>query len=403
MTRLTKKGMANGLDARRIHSSGLKDTQVSKRRILEREYKETGNPAIRKALDKQDRLIAQYQRSKQFAHPSAQKKKRRHKGARKDYKSPSSFNECGLETGRSYASRSGQRMERKKVGFSIFMRNATTINAAILPLTALLDIETQEIRPQLRRVFNTLSEGSQVEGMFQISIHHAEYLSEMFPREEWPAGMDPINEPNAIFILLHWHGDVSDPYLSRQSVRDIIAKAFPGKRRVCVRNMQEELTDKYGQKTNGPQGWHEYCCSEKTEINLKDPKLIEQAIVALAIADATWSRRNRTFSMGKSLKKSGVAIDPARVKELYISEQLDWLRKNKSKLDYAVWFLHFWRCINSSTAQKTIGWKRSRVSYKDSVCDLLYLIRNWCDDLSFDFCSRLGFLQTNTESMEPER
>jgi len=71
---------------------------------------------------------------------------------------------------------------------------------------------------------------------------------------------------------------------------------------------------------------------EKAEIKVKKAEQKKEAIIGLAELSATWSKRNRSFSMGKALAVTGVQIDPERVLQLQLEERLAYVRKNWDKL-----------------------------------------------------------------------
>jgi hypothetical protein len=383
MARPTMRTMRDNIDANTIGKTGLANDQCYKRKILEREFEATGNLAIKAALDQQQQMIDRQKSAKRSSTTSRSKKHNSDHLRRKDFNSPEGFNECGVATGRSYASRAGERMEQKQEGFPNVMRHAATINNMILPLNtanpkAVLDMG----RPRMRDAFNKLSDGLQVSGGFQIAMETAEYLATIFPADEWPESFDPINRPDEVFALLHWHGIIADPYLTKKEVREIVKDAFPGSRRVCVARVQPEKINKHGEITHGAQGYLEYACLDKTEIKLKKTEQRKDAIIGFAVLGAQLNKRNRSFSMGKSLAVSGVEIDPRRVIELEVQERLDYVRKNFDRLSYAERFLHLWMSGAISIIRKPQSWLACGGSTSDRFLAFLCLTKKWCADAS---------------------
>ena len=381
MARPTMRTMRDNIDANTIGKTGLANDQCYKRKILEREFEATGNLAIKAALDQQQRMIDRQKSAKQPAPESRSTNHDSDRPRRKDFNSPEGFNECGVATGRSYASRAGERMEKKQEGFPNVMRHAATINNMILPLNtrnpkAVLDMG----RPRMRDAFNKLSDGFQVSGGFQIAMETAEYLATIFPADEWPDSFDPINRPDEVFALLHWHGIIADPHLTKKEVRKIVRDAFPGSRRVCVARVQPEKINKHGEITHGAQGYLEYACLDKTEIKLKKTDQRKAAIIGFAVLGAQLNKRNRSFSMGKSLAVSGVEIDPTRVIELEVQERLNYVRKNFDRLSYAERFLHLWMSGAISIIRKPQSWLSWGGSTSDRFLAFLSLTKKWCAD-----------------------
>jgi hypothetical protein len=263
------------------------------------------------------------------------------------------------------------------------MRHPTTINNMIVPLnTADAKAMVDMCRPRMCGAFDKLSDGKQVSGGFQIAMEAAEYLATIIPADEWPDSFDPINRPDEVFALLHWHGVIADPYLTKKEVREIVKDAFPGSRRVCVARVQPEKINKHGEITHGAQGYLEYACLDKTEIKLKKTEQRKAAIIGFAVLGAQLNKRNRSFSMGKSLAVSGVEIDPRRVIELEVQERLDYVRKNFDRLSYAERFLHLWMSGAISIIRKPQSWLACGGSTSDRFLAFLCLTKKWCADAS---------------------
>lgn len=268
-------------------------------------------------------------------------------------------------------------MEAKQAGFPIIMRHPTTIGLAMLPLTADLALETKKWRQRMRVAFEKLTAGSQVSGGFQIVMKSSRYLASILPASELPECADPENRPDDLYAYLHWHGIIADPWLSKKEVRGIVIAAFPGNRRVCVAKVQPERIDPNGELTHGPQGWFEYAMLQKTEIDFSEPQMRIDAIIAYARLDATWSCSNRNFSMGKPLDVSGVRIDPDRVAELELNENLAGVKRKWEKLTYAEQFIHLWFSGVVQIIRKPFSWLELGVSQADRLCTFLVLVRKW--------------------------
>ncbi len=216
MPRLTLRTLRDNLDAVAMGNAGLATDQCLKRNILERELAATGNPAIKAALLQQHKPTAQNTAAKSYAVGAKKTRKCHTQPRRKNYRSPEGFNQCGVASGRSYASRTGELMEAKQKGFPDVMRHPTTIDLMILPLTGDACTATKQCRPRVRGAFEKLTPGHQVSGGFQIALETAEHLATIFPETELPDFVDPVNLPDEVFALLHWHGVIADPYLTQQ-------------------------------------------------------------------------------------------------------------------------------------------------------------------------------------------
>lgn len=376
MARPTIHSVRSGVAVRGLNKSGLGANQNLKRTILQSTYAQTGDPALLTALNQQHKAVERHKAA--LDHVDSRRRPKKRRGARKDFRTPEGFNQCGLNIGRSYASKAGARMEAKKVGFPDVMRHPATINLCILSVWDSLKLAADTERKQLRKVLSDLSHGAQVEGMFSFVIHKASYLATMFPMEEWPQGFDPDARPNELFVLFHMHCDVSDPYLTKRQVRKLLADAYPGKNRVCVRKIIPEKEDEDGQKTHGGQGYLEYSAQEKTEVNTDRPEDREEEVSAYARLMDTWSKRNRSFSMGKPLSVTGVVIDEDRVKQLELIERLMWIKKHKSGEAYAEWFLHTWMSGLAKVTQQPQIWPQLGTTTVGRFLQALALVKNWC-------------------------
>lgn len=116
MARPTLRRLRDNINCIELNKRGLPSDQALKRKILEREVRVTGDTALTQVLQRQDKLVEQYKASSEFRPRRVPKdaQKGATKPQRKDYRSPEGFNECGLSTGRSYASKAGERREAKK-------------------------------------------------------------------------------------------------------------------------------------------------------------------------------------------------------------------------------------------------------------------------------------------------
>lgn len=380
MTRPNLNSVRRDVAVNAMHGASHHDQQRYKRAIVYSEACETGDARLQSALEQPRKLKAKFEAAKDQGQPFARKRSQKRRGTRKDFGTTEGFNDSGILLGRSYASIAGARMEAKKAGFPDVTRHPTTIDLCIEPLTGNLESTTAIQRKIMRKRLVGFSSGYQIEGMFSYVIKPAAELAHTFPPDLWPDGFDPIQLPDELFAMFHWHGDISDPHLSKRQVRQIVKKAFPGSGRVCVRRVQPEREDKNGQKTHGGQGYLEYAAMDKTEIKVTKPEQIRKANVGHAMLGTTWSKRNRTFSMGKPLLESGTVIDPERVELLQMAERLETIKRNKHKGGYAEWFLHAWMSGVIKVVRKPSVWPQLGTSIASRVLASLVLLRNWCND-----------------------
>lgn len=403
MARPTMRTMRDNIDAITINKTGLANDQYLKRRILEREFAASGNLAIASALKQQCKLIERQNAAKKYGTPRPKSGRTSDSPRRKDFNSPEGFNQCGVAKGRSYASRAAERMEQKQSGFPDVMRHPTTINNMIVPLDT-VDAKSMlnTCRPRMRDAFEKLSDGAQISGAFQIAMETAEYLATIFPADELPASLDPINRPNEVFALLHWHGVIADPCLSKQEVRCIVRDAFPGSRRVCVAKVQPERTNKHGQTTHGAQGYLEYALLDKTEIKFDDTDQKIAAVKGFAVLGSQLTKRNRSFSMGKSLSVTGIEINPKRVIELEVQERLDYVKTNFNKLSYAEQFIHLWMSGAVSMIRKPQPWLQCGGGVSDRFLALLALVKKWSIDKSAETTCFYDYANASLEYLEPK-
>lgn len=379
---LTLRNVRDNMDLSKIGSTGLRNDQKLKRAILQREYHATGDNALAAVLAKQDKLLARHNRAKEYA-PTRKFRKNASRptpGTRKDYHTPEGFNEHGLNVGRSYASQAGMRMERKKAGFPDVMRHAATIDVSIEPFDVVLSQVVHVKRTKMRKVFDGLTDGKQIEGMFQIVMKTAKYLATIFPEAELPPGFDPVARPDEIFALLHWHGDISDPWKTKKEIRQLLATAYPGCRRVCVAKVQPVRTTSDGQITGGAQGYLEYAAQEKTKLDFKTKEQKKEALFGQVRLECTWNRRNRQFSMGKPLAVTGTKINPDRVAALETRERLEVVRSKWNSLTPAEQFIHSWFSGVVSVINKSPTWVAFASQARDRFVLALALIRNWSAD-----------------------
>ncbi|MGJ8626281.1 MAG: hypothetical protein ACSHXB_04900 [Sulfitobacter sp.] len=377
MTRPTLHGMRENIFVTAIGTSGLAADQCLKRNILESVYAVTSDPKIGSMLRRQDNLIAQQEIAKQHVARRRKPRKPNERQRRRDFRSPEAFNECGLDVGRSYASRAGERMEKKQAGFCNVLRHPTTIDLAVVPAWGDANQAKAEWVPIMRDVFTQFTYGAQIEGNFQLVMKTAAEIAAIIPAEELPNYADPIGRPGEVFALLHWHGIIADPQLSKKKVRMILSNAFPGSRRVCVRKVQPERINKHGEITHGAQGYLEYSAMEKTEINFSNSEQKKAAVIGLAKLSATWSKRNRQFSMGKSLAVTGAEIDPSRVIELEVMERLDFVKKNWDKLGCAEQFIHLWFSGMIDIIRQPQAWLKQNSSITERLLHSILLVKNW--------------------------
>lgn len=397
MTRPTLRGMRDNLTAVKMGIAGFSSDQCLKRDLLESTFIATSDPVIGSILNRQVTLVARHQTARGCAKKRRKRNKLNDQQRRRDFKSPEGFNECGLDVGRSYASRSGERMEKKQAGFCNLLRHPTTIDLAVVPVWGDANQAKAEWVPIMRDEFTQFTYGSQIEGNFQLVMKTATEIAAIIPAEELPNYVDPIGRPGEVFALLHWHGVIADPHLSKKKVRKILSDAFPGNRRVCVRKVQPERINKYGEITHGAQGYLEYSAMEKTEINFSNSEQKKAAVIGLARLSATWSKRNRQFSMGKSLAVTGIEIDPSRVIELEVMERLDFVRKNWSKLGCAEQFIHLWFSGMIDIIRQPQAWLKQNSSITERLLHSILLVKNWSTDESAQGVDFLDYVATQLE------
>ena len=97
---------------------------------------------------------------------------------------------------------------------------------------------------------------------------------------------------------------------------------------------------------------------------------------------AQLNKRNRSFSMGKSLVVTGIVIDSDRVIELEVSERLDNINQNWDKLCYAEQFIHVWMSGAISVIRKPQHWLRCDDCISDRFLAFLNLVKKWSGDVS---------------------
>lgn len=397
MARPTLRSVRDNIDSIRIGETGLANDQHYKRRILEREFKATGNLAIASVLDQERKHRQRQEAARRHNTKPRRVRNRDGRPRRKDFKSPEGFNGCSAVAGRSYASKAGERMAKKLEGFPDTLLHPATIGLLIIPCGERVDEHVNKSRPMLRCGFGGLSYGSLVTGGFHIAIETAAYLSTIFPPEEWPPQMDPITRPDQLFAYLHFHGVIADPYLSKSSIRKMIKEHFPGKRRVCVAQVQPERTNKDGEITHGAQGFLEYAMMEKTEIKVAGMERKKEAVIGLAELSATWSKRNRSFTMGKSLAATGVVIDQDRVLQLQLEERLAFVKKNWEKLDYAHQFIHLWMSGRVSIFKKSQPWLKHGDTVRERFVSFIGLVKKWCAATKAEDVDFFDYLDTALE------
>ena len=335
-------------------------------------------------LSRQDKLISLQKTAKQCATRRRKPRKASDHPRRRDFKTPEGFNECGIDAGRSYASRAGERMEKKQSGFPDETRHAVTIMLLAVSLDGNAKLSTDICRPRMRACFINFTFGAQIEGNFQFVLKTAAEVAAILPASELPPNLDAINRPDDLFALLHWHGIVADPHLTKRKVRKIISDAFVGNRRVCVRKIQPERINAHGQITHGGQGYFEYSALQKTEIKFNTYQQTKAAILGYAILDSTWTKKNRQFSMGKPLAITGVKIDPSRVIELQVMERLDFVKKYWDKLSYGEQFIHLWFSGMINIIGKPQVWLKHGSCIRERFFQALGYIKNWSTDTAQD-------------------
>lgn len=394
MARMTLRGVRDNIDASNINRSGLGADQRLKRRIIQREYEATGDPILAALLQKQPSSEKRHMAAKKPPDCGLPDDARR---SRKDYRTPEGFNECGSIVGRSYASRRAEVMERKKEGFPDVLRHPTTINISAVALDGCLKSETDRARVRLRKAFGGLSDGHQIEGNFQVVLKAAVEIAAMLPADELPVELDPINRSDEVFALLHWHGDVSDPWKAKSEIRRSLKQSFPGSRRVCVRRVIPERLTKDGYRTAGGQGYLEYSCLEKAEINFETREQKKSGVLGLARLGETWNRRNRGFSMGKPLSVSGVQIDPDRVAKLELNERLEHVKKNWDKLGAAEQFIHLWFSGLVKVVKTDPLWTRMGSSLSERLKLAMLTAKNWLHHTTDEGIDFMEFCETQLE------
>jgi len=379
---LTLRGVRDNIDALNLGYAGLGADQQLKRQILMREFRATGDTAIASALHQQDRLVKRQDQSRKYAqsHKVPKRTPQPDSRRRKDFKTPEGFNACGLETGRSYASRAGERMEGKQAGFPDVMRHPASIGIAVVPLDGNLNAAVKNHRSILRATFSQMTPGAQVEGMFQIVLKTAADLAKIFPKEDWPEGFDPVAGSDEVFGYLHLHCIAADPWQTKADVRTVLSDAYRGRKRVWVGKVQPERTTKDGDVTHGAQGYFEYAALDKAEINF--PKLDQKKVAILGHArlGATWTKRNRSFSFGKSIERTGTQINNDRVAKLELMKRLDFVKSNWAKLGAAQRFIHIWFSGLVNHVRKSALWPKLNHSPHTLFLHSLDTVKKWSLD-----------------------
>lgn len=166
--------------------------------------------------------------------------------------------------------------------------------------------------------------------------------------------------------------------MTKRQVRAIVADGFPGSSRVCVRKVIPERQTLDGQTTHGGRGYLEYAAMDKVEIKFDTAKQREKAVIAHARLSSTWSKRNKSFSLGKPLAVSGFTIDPDRVEELLMNERLDWIKNNKGGEAFAEWFLHLWKSGLVQVLSKPNRWLQLGTGTRKRFLLALAIVKNWC-------------------------
>lgn len=273
--------------------------------------------------------------------------------------------------------KSAARQEKNQSGFPDALRHPTTINLGICSLDADLTAQFNLQRPRLRRAMCGLTEGHRVDGAFQVEFEDADKLADMFPEEEWPDGFDPILDPKKKWALLHIHCVVCDPSLTKNSVRQLLKKAYPGKNRVCIRRVLPVFTMDDGTKTGGAQGFLEYARIERSRGKGKGAKEVVEAVIEFAKMNSTWSGKSKGFSRGKRIKKSSVVIDQERVKYVEAQDRMQWVKDKWNELSYAERFIHCWFSGAIGLMKSENAWIKAFGSGALSVKFMLRLCTNW--------------------------
>ncbi|MEM9320359.1 MAG: hypothetical protein AAGA70_15350 [Pseudomonadota bacterium] len=380
MTRPTMRSVRDNIDCKALNKAGLAADQKLKRQILEREVRASGDAAISRALSEQDKFVQRVQRSAKFTIPKPRKRGPIAKDGtrrRKDYKSPEGFNECGLTSARTYASKAGARRETKKRGFPDILRHPTTIHLGPVPVDGCLEEASRSWRRVLRKVFDRFTDGVQVEGCFQIDMSTAYKVATIIPRDEWPEWFDPENRPEGVVAMFHWHADISDPYLSKDQVRERLKEAFPGPKRVCIRTVKEAWVTKDGYVTGGAQGYLEYLSMDKTKMDFEHDWQTKEAILGHARLASTWNKRNRSFSYGKSLAVSRVQIDSNRIAELERVARLEQKRRALPNLGFGERFADIWFSGMIKLVKGYAKWCSLADSVRQRTKRALALVKNW--------------------------
>ncbi len=256
-------------------------------------------------------------------------------------------------------------------GLPLTMLHAVTINFALAEVGDSLANLCARYKKALRKaLMQNLNHGAIVRGKLDVALKYADELQFELEEADLPEALRGQRAPHKRFGMLHIHFMVFDPWMTKDEVRDVLTKCFPGKNRVCVRRPYEDVVRPNGTVTHGVQGYLEYLSMEKVELDFGDESV--DAVVEFAELDETWSRSNRNFALGKLVPETFDLIDPTRLTELERLQRTDWLKKNFSKLSFAERFLHVWlsnakQVLNHVGSQqrmrRLIGWMCSSPSF----------------------------------------
>ncbi len=275
------------------------------------------------------------------------------------------------------AMKSAEKQEKHQKGFPDAHRHPTTIGIAILPQQPDAAAETVKNRSKLHGVANNLSPGCCVVGAFQIEMMTAARLAKRFPKSEWPEGFDPILKADQLWGYLHAHLVIADPWLTRNQIRKILKKEYPGSDRVCIRRVRPVVKLEDGTETYGAQGFLEYAWINRCKGDFATPAKTAEALIEFAKIDATWNARSRGFRSGKSLEKSGVVIDPQRTKYIEAQDRLQWIKDHWDQLGHAEQFLHLWLSGKIELLERKSDWVRFAGGYREAFKLLLSELANW--------------------------
>lgn len=146
----------------------------------------------------------------------------------------------GLRSG-AYAVSAGYRMTRPFKSIPNQDIHFVTINLALIPITGDLEAATAQYRRRVRKVLMQMGENVIARGKFDMALKLASDLNFTLPEEDCPANFSGQPFPAERVGMLHIHLTIFAPERSEDQMKALFKGAFPGKRRVCVRDTKDDI------------------------------------------------------------------------------------------------------------------------------------------------------------------